>query len=150
MIQTYFIILCCFLIIVIILIIVFRNKNGNQLPSLLIKIEGLQASLAKIETNLKEDFRINREENATIAKDNRKELNDTLIGIKLEQSQTLKTITEQSQNALKEINKTLDEKVGALIIKIDENESYTQFIVRKANFIITAMQREISRIAELH
>jgi len=44
-----------------------------------------------------------------------------LIGFKAEQSQTLKTITEQTQNALKEINKTLDEKVGALITKIDAN-----------------------------
>ena len=91
------------------------------MPLLQNKVTELQTSLSKIETNLKEDFRINREENATIAKDNRKELNDTLIGFKGEQSETLKTITEQSQNALKEINKTLDEKVGALITKIDTN-----------------------------
>ena len=115
------IVICVLLLIAIILIIVFRSKAGNELPQLQNKVVELQTSLAKIETNLKEDFRINREENATIAKDNRKELNDTLIGFKAEQSQTLKTITEQSQNALKEINKTLDEKVGALITKIDVN-----------------------------
>jgi len=109
------------LLLAIILIIVFRNKGGNQIPLLQTKVAELQASLAKIEANFKEDFRINREENATIAKDNRKELNDTLIAFKVEQSQTLKSITEQSQNALKEINKTLDEKVGALITKIDVN-----------------------------
>ena len=115
------IIICVLLLIAIVLIIVFRNKSSNELPLLQNKVTELQTSLSKIETNLKEDFRINREENATIAKDNRKELNDTLIGFKAEQSQTLKTITEQSQNALKEINKTLDEKVGALITKIDAN-----------------------------
>ena len=113
--------ICVLLLIAIILIIVFRSKAGNELPLLQNKVVELQTSLTKIETNLKEDFRINREENATIAKDNRKELNDTLIGFKAEQSQTLKTITEQSQNALKEINKTLDEKLGALITKIDVN-----------------------------
>jgi len=115
------IIICVLLLIAIVLIIVFRNKSSNELPLLQNKVAELQTSLSKIETNLKEDFRINREENATIAKDNRKELNDTLIGFKAEQSHTLKTITEQSQNALKEINKTLDEKVGALITKIDTN-----------------------------
>lgn len=115
------IIICVLLLIAIILIIIFRSKAGNELPLLQNKVVELQTSLTKIETNLKEDFRINREENATIAMDNRKELNDTLIGFKAEQSQTLKTITEQSQNALKEINKTLDEKVGALITKIDVN-----------------------------
>ena len=119
--TTLFIIIIALLVIVIVFIIVFRNKSDNELPLLQNKVAELQASLSKIETNLKEDFRINREENATIAKDNRKELNDTLIGFKAEQSQTLRTITEQSQNALKEINKTLDEKVGALITKIDAN-----------------------------
>lgn len=121
MVQTLLMIICVLLLVVIVLIIVFRNKGGNELPQVQNKVAELQSSLSKIETNLKEDFRINRKENATIAKDNRKELNDTLIGFKVEQSQTLKTITEQSQNALKEINKTLDEKVGALITKIEEN-----------------------------
>jgi DNA recombination protein RmuC len=119
--TTLLIVICVLLLIAIVLIIVFRNKSSNELPLLQNKVVELQTSLSKIETNLKEDFRINREENTTIAKDNRKELNDTLISFKAEQSQTLKTITEQSQNALKEINKTLDEKVGALITKIDTN-----------------------------
>lgn len=108
--TTLLILICVLLLIAIILIIVFRNKSSNELPMLQNKVAELQSSLSKIETNLKEDFRINREENATIAKDNRIELNTTL-----------KSITEQSQNALKEINKTLDEKVGALITKIDIN-----------------------------
>ncbi len=120
--ETILLIVCCGLsLIAIMLIIVFRSKAENEIPQLHNRVAELQASLSKIESNLKEDFRINREENATIAKDNRKELNDTLIGFKAEQSQTLKTITEQSQNALKEINKTLDEKVGALITKMDAN-----------------------------
>jgi len=100
------------LIIVIILIVVFRNNTGNPLPQLNNKVDELQTSLAKIEANLKEDFRINRQENANTAKENRIELNTTL-----------KNITEQSQNALKEINKTLDEKVGALTTKIDANNT---------------------------
>ena len=104
------IILVVLLLIVIVLIVVFRNKNNSDLPELQQQFAALQSNLAKIESNLKEDFKINREENAGIAKDNRFELNNTL-----------KTITEQSQQALKEINITLDEKVGALISKIDVN-----------------------------
>ena len=108
--QTLLIFICLLLIIAIILIFVFRKKNSNESPELQNKVTELQSMLSKIEFNLKEDFRINREENATIAKDNRTELNITL-----------KNITDQSQNALKEINKTLEEKVGALITKIDDN-----------------------------
>ena len=80
------------------------------MPELQQQLAALQKNLAKIESSLKEDFKINREENAGIAKDNRFELNNTL-----------KNITAQSQQALKEINNTLDEKVGALISKLDEN-----------------------------
>jgi len=103
-------IICVLLAITIILIIVFRPKSNSDFSSIQSKVLELQNSLIKLESTLKEDFRINREENATIAKDNRTELNTTL-----------KNITEQSQNALKEINKTLEEKVGALIAKIEEN-----------------------------
>ncbi|HRI32478.1 MAG TPA: DNA recombination protein RmuC [Saprospiraceae bacterium] len=109
--DTYIIyIIGILLTVVIVLFIIFLNKSSNDLPFIKSKIIELQSNLTKIENNLKEDFRINREENASIAKDNRIELN-----------YTLKNISEQSQFALKEINKTLDEKVGALIAKMDEN-----------------------------
>ncbi len=108
--QTLLIIIIILLVIVIVLLLVSRNNKANALAPVLNKVLELQNSLAKIETNLKEDFRINREENAGIAKDGRIELNNTL-----------KNITEQSQNALREINKTLDEKTGALITKIEVN-----------------------------
>jgi DNA recombination protein RmuC len=108
--TTLLIIICVLVLIAIILIIVFRSKGGNELPEIQTKISELQSSLTKIETNLKEDFRTNREENTTIAKDNRKELNETL-----------KNITEQSQNALKEINTTLADKIELLTTKLDEN-----------------------------
>lgn len=114
------IIICLLLLTAIILIVVFRSKAGNELPQLQSKVVELQIGLAKIETGLKEDFHINREENATIAKDNRLELNNTL-----------KDITEQSQNALKEINKTLDEKVAALIVKIEENNKTNREELKK-------------------
>ena len=87
------------LVVVIILQFVFKPKTIETDNSLGLKMDSLEKSLQKIETNIKEDFRINREENAKIARENRDELN----------------------NALKEINKTLSEKVETLISKIDEH-----------------------------
>jgi DNA recombination protein RmuC len=115
------IIICILLLIAIILIFVFRSKENSELPDLQNKVVELQSSLSKIETNLKDDFRTNREENATIAKDNRTELNETLKDFKKELSETLKNITEQSQNALKEINTTLADKIELLTTKLEEN-----------------------------
>jgi len=115
------IIIIILLILAIILLITFRPKGESALPELQSKIGELNSNVSKIEYNLKEDFRINREENSTIAKDNRSELNNTLKDLKTELSETLKNITEQNQNALKEINKTLAEKVDLLISKIESN-----------------------------
>ncbi len=87
--DTYIIyIIGILLTVVIVLFIIFLNKSSNDLPFIKSKIIELQSNLTKIENNLKEDFRINREENATIAKDNRIELNFTL-----------KNISDQSQFA---------------------------------------------------
>ena len=107
---TLLIVISLLIAIAIILIIVFRPKPNNDFTFLQNKVLELQNSLVKIESDQKEEFRFNREENAGIAKDNRIELNTTL-----------KNITEQSQNALKEINKTLEDKTDALITKIEMN-----------------------------
>ena len=97
------------LLINIILLFVLRKKTGAD-PALQTKLIELQTSISKIETGFKEDFRLNREENAANAKNDRSEINTAL-----------KTITDQSQNSLKEINKTLEEKVSALTAKIETN-----------------------------
>jgi len=109
------------LLFVLILLFISRNKKGDELSQIQNKVSELQTSLSKFESNLKEDFRINREESFTISKENRSELNNTLKDFKTELSETLKNITEQSQSALKEINKTLSDKVDLLIAKIEEN-----------------------------
>lgn len=97
------------LLIVIALIILYKSRESNS-DVVVNTIGNLQTNMVKMESNFKEDFKISREENAGIAKNNREELNNTL-----------KIITEQSQNALKEINKTLDEKLNVLIIQLDFN-----------------------------
>jgi len=121
MINFLLILIIVLIVLAIILIIFFRPKKNNDSQVLQKSIVEFQSSLSRIETNLREDFRINREENSTIAKENRDELNNTLKEFRAELSETLKIITEQSQNALKDINKTLDERITALVTKIDEN-----------------------------
>lgn len=68
-----------------------------------------------IESNLKDDFRVNREEIATISKENRQELNQTLKEFKSELFFTLKTIQEQNQftltRSLEGFEKTFDTNV---------------------------------------
>ena len=62
------------------------------------KITSLQESIQRFETNLKEDFKVNREESAVLAKENRTELNESL----------------------KEISSTLAKSIESLILKVEE------------------------------
>jgi DNA recombination protein RmuC len=78
-----------------ILLFAQRSKKSSALSY---RIDGLEKSLAKIEAGLREDFRINREENSNIAKENRTELNGTLKEFRIELADTLKEITSQSKN----------------------------------------------------
>lgn len=107
-------VLCVLVLVAIILVITFRPRQSTQNTVLSKQIENLQSSF-------REDFRANREENATISKDNRTELNATLKEFKSEMVDSLKEVTEQNQRALELINKTFEEKVSALINKTDEN-----------------------------
>ena len=115
------ILIAVLLLIAIVLLVVFRSKSGTELPLLQQKVGEVQVSIFRLEANLKDDFKKNREELAGTAKDNRVELNNTLNNFKSELSIALKNITEQSQYALKEINTNLGLQVELLIGKIDEN-----------------------------
>lgn len=114
-------ILCLLGGITIILQIVFRPQANQDLAVILTRQAEFQSQLSRLETNFKEDFRINRDENSRISSDNRSELNQTLTTFRSEQSETLKNLSENSQSLLKQINSTLDERLNSLTLKIDEN-----------------------------
>lgn len=119
--TTLLIIIIALLVVAIVLIFVFKSKSNDEIPQLQNKVGELQSSLAKIETNLKEDFRINREENTANAKTNREELNKAIADFRTEIMTAVKTMTEQNNTALEKLNQTLEQKVTALIDKNDKS-----------------------------
>ncbi len=99
-------------------------QKSNKNSRLTDQIVDLERSLMKIEAGFREDFRINREENGAIAKENRSELNDTLKEFKRELSETLKEIISQGKNdsyllrdtlinSFKGFQDTFDKNVGS-------------------------------------
>ena len=111
------------LLLIAIVLIWFRNPHNPALAYLQAQVANLQTTVDKLESGLKEDFRINRIESADLAKANRQELNETLHGFKAEQSQTLANITTQNRQALIDINQTLDDKVKTLTTTLDNNNN---------------------------
>jgi DNA recombination protein RmuC len=109
-------ILCVLVALTIVLVIVFRPRRSTDFFSLTSKLDSLQSTI-------REDFRINREENAATARENRQELNATLKDFKGELADTLKTIIDQNQKALESVNKTLSEAIAGLTQRLDENNT---------------------------
>ena len=118
--QTILLAAILILLIIILLVIVFRQQPGTDIFQN--RLSELQNMLSKIEINGKEDFRINREENATIAKDNRTELNSTLQNIATQNQFTLEKINNQEKednrlirevltNALKDFQQTFENNI---------------------------------------
>jgi DNA recombination protein RmuC len=105
----------------IVLIFVFRSKGNNEIPQLQIKVNELQTGLSKIESNLKEDFRNNREESSNTAKTNREELNKAILEFRNETAEAIRQLSKQNVEALEKLNSTLEQKVTALIEKTEKS-----------------------------
>lgn len=107
------------LVIILVLIFVYRPKKETD--SINQKLQDVVTRLDRISGELREEFRVNREESSNVSRDNRKELAESLSIFKSEMNGTLGLITEQNHSALEQIHKTLDEKIRALIDRVDEN-----------------------------
>lgn len=120
--TTLLLILCLLAVIIIVLQFMFRRPQANlDLVAISNRQIDSQNQLSRLETSMKEDFRINRDENSKISSENRNELNHTLTSFRNEQSETLKNLSENSHNLLKQINGTLDDRLSSLALKIEEN-----------------------------
>ena len=97
---------------VIILMRIAKKDSGDNA----LKINELQIQLNRFEAGLKDDFKINREENSAIAKSNREELNSSLKDFTLE--------LRSKFDEIKKEQKELTEKSVAQLDKITkENKS---------------------------
>jgi DNA recombination protein RmuC len=119
--TTLLIILIILVAIAIVLLFVFRNKGDNDIPQLLAKVNELQNGLTKIENNLKNDFKDNREESANTAKTNREELNKAITEFRSETTEAIRQLSKHNVEALEKLNNTLEQKVTALIDKTEKS-----------------------------
>jgi DNA recombination protein RmuC len=118
------------------LIYIYRPKKeiseNKELTELKLKVETLISQLGQFKVDLKDDFKINREENLKQSKENRDELNTTLKNIQKDQKETLEKIssdnveafdklTESLDKELEKLTKKLEEKFSDLIVKAEKN-----------------------------
>ncbi|MCK9208467.1 MAG: DNA recombination protein RmuC [Salinivirgaceae bacterium] len=105
--------------IIIILQILLRPKhNDNVLSS---KIESFEKEISKIESGVREEIKENRQELGKNLTNFQTSFLEALNGISKSQLEQLKAITESNQQVLSNLNKTIEEKINALVTKTDEN-----------------------------
>ena len=106
MIQTILIAVSCLLL----LIILFRKTdNGAALTQR--KVEELEKALNRIENALREDFRMNREDNNKLARENRFELRAALDQYSRDQSEKVQLLINSTEKRLDQMRETVDEKL---------------------------------------
>ncbi len=123
------------LILAIVLIILFRNKTSNENPVLINKLNEIQAILMAMDAGLKQDFKINREENASIAKDNRTELNTSLKDFTLEQRNKFNELkNEQKELTFKTVEQLdkITDKVAEKLKDLNEQAKADNSLMRDA------------------
>ncbi|MEI6139259.1 MAG: DNA recombination protein RmuC [Mariniphaga sp.] len=132
--------------IVIVLLLIF--KWGIKDTGLLQLFDNLDKSLSKIEIVLRDDLRINREENSNIARENRVELNSTLKDFRKELSDTLKEITNQfkTDNAL--FRDTLINSFRGFQDTFDKNVSSFNQVQREKFAILSEEQKKLVESTE--
>ena len=109
------------LLLVILIILFFIKRSGNTDDPARLKLQEIDNNLNRVSAGMREEFRTSREESSNASRENRKELAESLSSFKSEMTGTLRLITEHNQNAIEQINKTLDEKIRALTDKVEEN-----------------------------
>jgi len=111
-------------------------QRSRKSPDLSNRMDEIDRSLTKIEVALREDFRINREENSTIAKENRTELNTTLKDFQRELGITLKEVTNQSKSESSLQRETLINSFKGFQEAFEKNvESFNQLQREKFLFL---------------
>lgn len=104
--QTILLALSCLLL----LILLFRKTdNGAALTQR--KVEDLEKALNRIENALREDFRMNREDNNKLARENRLEMRAALEQHGREQSDKVQLLISSTEKRLDQMRETVDEKL---------------------------------------
>ena len=125
------------------LAISFKKADSNT-AALQSKIQELEKGLQKIEVALKDDFRVNRDESAKMARENRTELTDSLSRTGKEQSEKLEALIVKIEDKNRELRADIEKSFKVFAEGFDRNvksfndlqrEKFTQLDDRQAKLM---------------
>jgi DNA recombination protein RmuC len=130
---TLLIIILILLVIVSVLVFTFRPKETTS--NFQGEIQALQMYLNKIETNLKEDFKLNREEISNNSRSNRDEM-----------SSSMKQFTDEQRTKFDELR---DEQKNLVVETVKQLEKITEKIQEKLNILFEQAQKDSKEVRDV-
>jgi DNA recombination protein RmuC len=142
-----------------VLVVLFRPRQGSG-ADLQNGLTKLTADLARIEANLKDDFKANREESFAQAKENRAEQSKNFLDFKADHVEAMNAITDKNEKALGLLTKTMDERLAALIDKVEHNHKsnreeqantqkiFAESVTAQVDKLTVEVQAKLQAIAE--
>lgn len=119
--EMYLLIFIILLLLIVIGFLVFR-RPGSADPSKFAALQvALEKSLSQMEISFRDEFKENRLESADVARENRRELNERL-------SQVLMQI----ESNIKELNKTVAEKLDSIVLRTEESNRINREALNKS------------------
>jgi DNA recombination protein RmuC len=103
------------LLVVVVVILLFRNAGKNSINQ-----ASLETPFKQLESVLREELRLNREELSRQNKESREELNHTLRESRKETNEALEKLNKENQSAIEKLALKLDER---LLMLIEKNEA---------------------------
>jgi DNA recombination protein RmuC len=131
-------------VVLILLLVGFFKKSDNSTTELQSKITELEKGLQKIETALREDFRLNRDESARVARENRTELTESLTRTGKEQADKLEALISKIEEKNRELRSDIEKAFKVFADGFDKNvksfndlqrEKFSQLDERQAKLI---------------
>lgn len=117
--TALYIIIFALLAALFLLLFLSRSRNNSAPEGMMDRINELQSVLSRLESSLREDFRINREESAGMAKANRDELNRAISEFRTETVNAIQLLSKQNIEALEKLNGTTEQKFTSLIAQTE-------------------------------
>lgn len=107
--------------ILLLLLLLFFRKKESATATLESRIAELERSLNKIETALREDFRINREENDRLARENRTELAAAMSKTGKEQAEKLEALIAKIEGNNRDLRSDIEKAFRVFAEAFDKN-----------------------------
>ncbi len=142
------------------LIVVFRPKKSDDNLTLIHKVEELKGNLSKFEMNIKDDFRINREENSRLNKENREELSGKFTDFSAQLitqldknfaqvQERLKELTQQAKTDSLQMRDEMKKEIKAFQDAFDKNvQSFNELQREKFGQLIEELRQKFGNLEE--